>query len=243
MSATKRLTSSLRWDVQLQIRYGFYIAAVVMMFVWLVILSQIEITSAFTGFIAFFLLTNLNLGTFLFIGGIMLFEKTERTIDAIIVTPIRFSEYMSSKIISLTILALVENFIIVLLIFRSLLGFFDYVLIFLSIVIMAATYILFGFAFVVKYKSLNEFLFPAIFAIFFLELPVFQFLGLDSTFWTIAYFLTPMQPVTLLATGVTGSLLAWQWIAGIIGSAFWLVVGWYLARRQYTRHIIRRLSL
>ncbi|MDX1414924.1 MAG: hypothetical protein R3293_12085, partial [Candidatus Promineifilaceae bacterium] len=98
-----RLASSMKWDARLQWRNGFYYAALIVIIVWTLLLSQIPNTLASIGSssLAWLLpaavLGNLLIGTFYFMGGLLLLEKGEGTLEAQIVTPLRSSEYLISK--------------------------------------------------------------------------------------------------------------------------------------------------
>src|SRR5262245_66679606 len=81
----KRLLATVRCDVTLQLRHGFYYATAFVL-IWCVVLVS-RITSVdLSWLLPALLLGNLLLNTFYFIGGLILPEKGERTLEAQVVT-------------------------------------------------------------------------------------------------------------------------------------------------------------
>jgi hypothetical protein len=58
---------------------------------------------------------NLLINGFFFMAGLVLLEKGEGTLEAQVVTPLRTGEYLASKVITLTVLSLLESVLLVLL--------------------------------------------------------------------------------------------------------------------------------
>ena len=111
----KRLVSVFRWDVTLQYRYKFVAVSVGMVLFWGSLFSLIPgIGRVDAGVVvpAFFVI-NLYVTTFYFISGLVLFEKSEGVLTMLAATPLRDVEYLLSKVVSLTLLALVESLLIV----------------------------------------------------------------------------------------------------------------------------------
>jgi fluoroquinolone transport system permease protein len=112
----KRLLAALGCDARLQFRNGFYYAAALVAGVMAVGLGQLGrwLPGINLGWLApGFIVSNMLLGTFYFMGGLVLLEKGEGTLEAQVVTPLRSREYLASKVITLAGLALVENLVIV----------------------------------------------------------------------------------------------------------------------------------
>ena len=108
-----RLLETIRCDVRLQHRNGFYYAVAFLLFFFAILVTFVPID--WTPWLAALLLGNMMLATFFFLGGLILLEKGEGTLEALIVTPLSDFEYLASKIVTLTLLATAEQLMLVLL--------------------------------------------------------------------------------------------------------------------------------
>ncbi|KJS21613.1 MAG: hypothetical protein VR72_09755 [Clostridiaceae bacterium BRH_c20a] len=98
-----RLSKLLKWDFLFQAKYGIIIAAIVITLVWLGLISLLPaFIMDYVIPIAF--ITDFAVTGFLFIAAMLFFEKGQGTLDVIVTSPIKVSEYILSKIISLSIL-------------------------------------------------------------------------------------------------------------------------------------------
>lgn len=104
-----RLASALRLELTVQVRQKFLHAGIFSGFIWLAVLLPMphSLRSVAEPYI---LLGDFAIIGFFFIGGTVFFEKQERTIGAIVSTPLRFWEYLAAK---LTVLVLVSLFVAV----------------------------------------------------------------------------------------------------------------------------------
>ena len=97
----KVLLQMLRWDVVMQMRYGFWIVAVLVVaprIAGLLFVNDALARSLLPA--AIFL--DVSLTGVLFMAGVFFFEKREGTIFAMSVTPIHTFHWLASKVISLT---------------------------------------------------------------------------------------------------------------------------------------------
>ena len=153
-----RLISTIRWDIQLQIRNGFYYVAAFMAVFLIGVLWTLsdEVLSSLLPALVF---ENIFIGTFFFMAGLLLLEKGEGTLEGLITTPLRQGEYLLSKLITLTLLAVLESLVVIIVVYG--LG-FNILLMILGIVLLGTLYALLGFILVIRYDSINSFLLPAI---------------------------------------------------------------------------------
>ena len=100
-----RLTSALRLEVTLQIRQKFLYAAVFSGLIWLAVLLPMShrLRQMAEPYV---LLGDIAIIGFFFIGGSVFFEKQERTLSAVISTPLRFWEYLTAKLLVLLTISL-----------------------------------------------------------------------------------------------------------------------------------------
>jgi len=145
----RRLRAAIGCDIRLQFRNGFYYVVAVVLAGWVVLLSRLPSVD-WGRFLPPLLLGNLTMATFYFIGGLVLLEKGEGTLEAQVVTPLTIGEYLASKVITLVA----------------------------GIVSASVIYILFGFMAVARYDAINEFLFPSVLYTLALALPLIPYFGL-----------------------------------------------------------------
>ncbi|MCL5998697.1 MAG: ABC transporter permease [Chloroflexi bacterium] len=229
----RRLLSTLWWDVRLQFRNGFYYAVAFVLVFWVVLVSQLRMLD-WALLLPLLMLGNLIISTFYFIGGLVLLEKGEGTLEAQIVTPLRTWEYLTSKVISLTLLTLIENLVIALVTYGP--GFAVLPLL-LGVAAASAFYVLAGFVAVAGYDSINEYLFPSLpYALFFM-LPALDYLGI----WKSGlFYLHPLQAPLLLMQAAFRPVEAGQWIYALSYSLVWIGVVYVLSRRAFHRFIIAK---
>jgi fluoroquinolone transport system permease protein len=219
--------------MRLQVRNGFYAASVFIVAVWAGLFSQIpylDLTVLWGGVIA----ANLMITTFYFIGGLVLLERDEGSLAARSVTPLRPGEYIGSKVLTLTGLAVLENTILTLLL--AALGFVrigaGFPLMILGTALISILYCLAGFTVVVRYRSINEYLMPSILYIFLLGLPLVDYFGL----WrSPVFYLHPLQAALILMRGDAsmGAVLY-----GLLYSAAAIALAAVLAGRAYRRLVL-----
>lgn len=228
---TARLLNSVRWDVQLQFRNGFYYASAFVAVIATLIFMQLN-NETLRDIYPVLLVGNMLINTFYFMAGILLLEKGEGTLEGLVVTPLRKSEYLLSKLVTLCVLALVESSLIVILPY----GFgFNFLWLTVSIVFMAAMYCLMGFVMVVRYDSINTFLLPSIVATTLLSLPMLSYFGLWDV-WLM--YLHPVQAPLLLAKAAFLPIETWQIVYGLLYSALWIGVLFWWSQKAFYQFVI-----
>ncbi len=106
-----RLLHAVLADIRFQLKHGFYLVYAIITAMYLIILSFLpeNILSIALPLIVFSDPSVLGL---FFIGGIILMEKGQGVLMVLVVSPLRTSEYILSKVISLTIVSLLAAFAI-----------------------------------------------------------------------------------------------------------------------------------
>jgi fluoroquinolone transport system permease protein len=100
-----RLVSALRLELTLENRQRFLHAAIFSGLIWLAVLLPMPGTLRRVAE-PYMLLGDTCIIGFFFIAGTMFFEKQERTIGAVLSTPLRFWEYLTAKLILLVLISL-----------------------------------------------------------------------------------------------------------------------------------------
>lgn len=233
----KRLLATMRTDLRLQLRNGFYIAAAFVVLVLVILLRQLPEASRSLG-LPMLIFGNLLINGFFFVAGLVLLEKGEGTLEAQVVTPLRTGEYLASKIVTLTLLSLVESGLIVLLTvglnvsWPALLA---------GVVLMTPLLVLAGFLLVSRYDTLNEFMFPAVGAVAVLSLPLLPAMGLLEGVLDGAWvYVMPVEPSWLLLQAAVAPVEPWQPIYGLLAGALWVAIAFVLAQRAFYRFVIMK---
>lgn len=225
-----RLVATLACDIRLQVRNGFYYAVGFVALISILILAQFS-SSALAYWMPLLILSNLFINTFYFIAGQVLLEKGEGTLHAQVVTPLKNSEYLASKVLSLTLLSLAENLLIVLVGYGTEFNMFLFVS---GMVGAAAMYTLCGFLAVSKYTSINEYLFPSfLYTLAFIP-PFLSYVGLEG----IWLYLHPLQAPLILLEGAFTGIGMGPLLYGVLYSGLWIVVFFVLARRAFIRFLV-----
>lgn len=225
-----RLAASVRCDVRLQVRNGFYWAVAFVLCIFAILIGRLP-EFDWAPVLPPLVLGNLAMATFYFIAGLVLLEKGEGTLEAQVVTPLRPREYLISKLATLTGLSVVENLLIAVLAHGTR---FHWPAMILGIVMASALYCLLGFVVVSRYDGVNEFLFPSMLWTTLVMLPVLHYIGLWPGGWM---YLHPFQAPLVMLKAAFFPIETWQWVYALGYSALWVWVGFAWSRRSFRRFV------
>jgi len=231
----KRLVAAIRLDVRLQIRYGLYAVTAIVVAVWGIALWMFgeALRPHAALLVPVFVAGNLLMTTFYFVAALVLFEKGEDSLSAIATTPLRDSEYLLSKVVSLTALALVESLVIVVLLSRP--GTRWYLLVPAS-ALLAGVYTMLGFVAIVRHDSINEFLIPSLGYVFALTFPIAGLFGLVDHNLFLPH---PLEMALVLMRGAYEPEPAWKIAVALAGLVAWFVATFLWARARFDRFVVR----
>ncbi len=235
-SAAARLGATVALDIRLQARnYLYSIGVGVAVCLGLAARFFLEMPTVAA------LLPGLWLGaigstTFMFVAGMILLEKSERTVDALVVTPLPVTTYLTSKVVTLTGFAAIESLIV--LVVAHGLAQVRLVPLLLGITFLGVMYTLAGIAQVASQASVTDFLVPGgIVALTILQIPFLDAFG----FWSHpALYVIPTQATVVLMKGAFAGMEPWQWFYGIGYSLVSIVGASWLARRRFQRHMVEK---
>ena len=228
-----RLAATVRLDLRLQLRNGFYYAVAFVLACWFVLLSRLPAID--WGYVLPpFVFGNLVMVNFYFVAGLVLLEKGEGTLEAQVVTPLADWEYLASKTVTLAGLSLVEQLVIV---WSAHGGGFAAGPLVAGIVLAAVLYTLTGFLLVARYRSINEYMFPSVLFVAILSLPMLHYFGLWDH-WLL--YLHPFTAPLVLLVGAFRPIPPWQWVYGVLYSGAWAGLLLLAGRRAFDRFIVAR---
>lgn len=221
-----RILAAFVNDVRLQVRYGLYVVSAVMVLVWGALLGTaaraVPLSTAML--LPPLVVLNLLVTTFYFMAALVLFEKAEGVLPAIVVTPLSGTAYLLSKALSLTFLATLETLLIAAVLFDDV----PWTRTIAASLLLGIIYAGAGFVAVARYGSINEFLMPSTFVVLALLLPLLAHLGVVPR-WTM--LLHPVDgPMRLIAEpGADAIALALAWCAIALAAA----------RMAFVRFVVR----
>lgn len=228
-----RLAATVRLDLRLQVRNGFYYAVAFVLACWFGVLTRLPPID--WGYVLpAVVFGNLVMVNFYFVAGLVLLEKGEGTLEAQVVTPLADWEYLASKALTLAALSVVEQVVIVWSAYGS--GFAAGPLV-AGVALAGVLYTLTGFLLVARYRSINEFLFPSVLFTTVLSLPMLHYFGLWDT---PLFYLHPFTAPLMLLGGAFRPIALWEWTYGVLYSAAWAGLLLLAGRRAFDRFIVAR---
>ena len=230
-----RLLASLRRDVLLQVRYKL---VAVSLFVVVFLGGLLSLVPEATrpepdAIVPAFVVVNFMVTTLYFVCGLVLFEKGEAVLSAMVATPLRDWEYLLSKVLSLTVLACFETFAIVVLFFGVDVS---WGLLLSGALSLGGIYTLLGFVAIARFDSINEFLMPSVLLVMALELPLLAHFDVMSR---VPLLLHPVEPALTLMRAAYEPVAGGELVYALVATGFWLGISYWWARREFGRFIVR----
>ncbi len=232
----RRLASTLRLEVTIANRQKFLHAALFSGLIWLAVLLPMSrgLRPVAEPYI---LLGDTAIIGFFFIAGSVFFEKQERTLGAVISTPLRFWEYLAAK---LTVLVLISLFVA--LVVPTIAHGLAYHIVPLALGIVLATLLmlLVGFISSLPFASVSDWFLCAIFPLtVMLALPVLHYSGVWST--PLLYVIPTQGPLLLLAAAFDQVTLGpWQTAYAVAYPMVCTAGLWWVAKVTFDRFVVAR---
>lgn len=229
-----RLRSALRLELALQYRQRFLHAAVFSGLIWLAVLLPMPagLRAAAEPYV---LLGDIAVIGFFFIGGSVFFEKQERTLSAVIATPLRFAEYLAAKVtvlcavslgVALTVVTIAHGVA-----YRPwpLVG---------GVVLGTLLMLLIAFITSLPFGSVGDWFIFGVVPLSVMNLPVLHLSGLWPN--PVLYLVPTQGPLLLLGAGFDHVILApWQVAYSVTYPVMCLVGLYVLARATFVRYVVR----
>jgi fluoroquinolone transport system permease protein len=230
-----RFASALRLELTLQVRQKFLHAGIFSGLIWLAVLLPMphHLRPVAEPYV---LVGDIAIIGFFFIGGAVFFEKQERTIGAIISTPLRFWEYLTAK---LTLLVLISLFVAVTVAIVADGFAFDPVPLVVGVVLGTLVMLLVGFISSLPFGSVTDWFLAATIPLAVLSLPVLHYSGA----WpNPSLYLVPTQgPLYLLGAAFDQVTLApWQIVYTVLYPIVCLAGLYWVARTMFFRYVVER---
>lgn len=238
-----RLLSMMKVNVMVQLRNNLYTIGIVVAVITAGMLAWLGSAEQLFSIVPTLLLLVVGGTTFLYVGAMIFFEKDQGTLNATIVSPVRPSEYLWSKIITLTALATLESMIMVggamlVMSFYETGALPNIPLLLIGALAIGVLYTLMGIILMVRFDTITDFLIPMTFVIIVLQLPFVYFWGV---FEFSALLVIPTSAPAMLMRGAFMPLADWEWAYGVGYTAVLIIALTFWAYRAFAAHIIMKV--
>ena len=223
-----RLLSTVQLDMKLQSRNRLYVIGVFMaVMLGLMVRFLIPAEHAGRGLAAFYVL-GLGGTTFMFGASMLLLEKADRTLQALQTSMITTADYVGSKVLTLTVFAMVESLIVYAIAARGVPTHFGWLL--LGMAVLGAFYTLVGLGLSSRYDAVTRFLLPTgTIVAMILQLPFLSLIGVGPDWlWSLIPTMAPL----LFLQAAFEPLATWQWVYAAVMSTAMLAGAWWFCRQQ-----------
>ena len=236
-----RLGAALRLDALAQSRNRLYAISIAVAAVGAAMLGWLSTPERLVGTVPLALLAFVGGSTLLYVVAMLVLERADGTLAALLVSPLRPWEYLTSKVLSLTAIALLEAAIVV----GGAWVWLDrggpvplpnVPLLVAGVVALGAMHVLAGVVLAVPHPRLMDVLVPMSLVALFFQLPAAYFVGAADSPWLL---LVPTGPATMLVRGAFVRLEPWQWVYAVGGSlgVLGVLAPWSL--RRFETHVTR----
>lgn len=227
-----RLASLIKLDAMLIVRNKILLVTLVVTALYAAVFQVLPETH-FRTVISILIFTDPVMLGFLFIGVMVLFEKQGNTLHALSVSPVREGEYIASKAITLTTLALLSALVMSL----AAVGFrFQVLFLSIAVVLSSFLFIFLGFTGVSRVQTFNQ---------YFIVIPLFMipcFLPFLNNFGitdTILWYVIPTQASLILFEAAFSEVGLYDKIYALVYLPFSLFPAFALAKLSWHRNLIK----
>lgn len=210
-------------DIKFQVKYGFYFIYLIFTLLYIVSLTILPADwIKETSWILIF--TDPSIMGLVFMGAIVQLEISEKTFNSLAVAPIKSSEYLLSKLLSLAFLSLVVSLI---------LGIYagsvsNYLTFIIGILMGSIIFSSIGLILAFKSKSLNQFILYIIPIMLLIVLPgIFYIFGKDNP-WLI------LHPGIAIVAMISSK---GSFVLSLISLTIWLGITYYLAFKMVNKNL------
>lgn len=168
----------------------------------------------------------------MFAASMLLFDRSEGTLNALRVSRLTASEYVISKVLTLGVFSGIESAIVYLIAARGIPTNFLYLL--LGLIVLGSFYTMLGIGLVAPFHSVTKFLLPTgTLVAMLLQLPVLSLAGIGSeTLW----WWIPSQAPLLLMKAAFEPLSPQEWIYASLMSVCMLIAAYFFSLYRCSRY-------
>ena len=236
-AGARRLAVCVGNDVRLQVRHGLYSVYAVICLMYVLILRSVT-PAARAALLPLLVFVDPTMLGFFFVGGIVLLERTDRTLSGFFTTPAGVSHYFTAKVLSLSLLAALAGEAIALL---SVGTAYRPLLLAGAVILASAIFTLIGLAAVTRFRTVNGYLMGSVLYMLPFALPVAGYFGWFLT--PLTYVIPSRGALDLVAASFSPAPVTPQvWMPALFSQLAWLAGAGLWARRWFARYVIRSIG-
>ncbi|WP_457134597.1 fluoroquinolone export ABC transporter permease subunit [Mycobacteroides abscessus] len=231
-----RYLTALRLETLLQHRQKFLYAGIFSGLIWLAVLLPMPhgLRPVAEPYV---LVGDIAIIGFFFIGGTVFFEKQERTLSAIVATPLRFWEYLAAKLTVLLAISVFVALVVVIVVHGTHFGLAPLLA---GVLLGTLLMLLVGFITSLPFESVTDWFMATVIPLALLLIPpVVHYSGLWPN--PVLYLVPTQGPLMLLGAAFDQIQLApWQFVYAVLYPLIWLACLCRLAKTMFTRFVVER---
>lgn len=224
------LARAVGWDLRLLARHQVITVAAVVTAAYAAAFRALPASRA-TEVVVVLVFSDPTMIGFLFVGVMVLFERGAGTLDAVVVTPLSPSQYLWSKALALTAVA-VPCGLVMAVAARGMA--FDAVWLVAGVALTSALFVLIGFVAVARVRTVNAYLLLVPLFLVPLNLPFLGFLGVVES---PLLYLLPTQASLVLLESAFAARPAWELVYAVVLLAVSCAVALRLALRAFALRV------
>lgn len=228
----KRFLNMAYWQLKLLIEYRIVLIAVITGLLYCSVLLALPALRTDLVIIPIIFSDPVMLG-FIFIGVLVLFEKSDNTLPAQAVTPLKPYEYLWAKAISLLVPAIIICFALALSAYRFN---FKPLILLLGVIPASIIFTFIGFAGVARVKTFNQFI---IVIPVFLAPSILPLLNIFEITNIWIFNLVPTYSVLRILFSMTTEISNTVLMAHVAYLVFWIIITNYWAVKTYSKRILK----
>ena len=221
----------LKKEIILQWRQGFWLVYFVFTAIYVTVLLSLPEKNRMLVSLILILSDTTMLGV-IFIGALVLLEKQQAVIQSLFVTPLEPSQYIWSKTISLSLIAISMSILVYLPVWH----FSAYTpLLLATIAFTAGTFVLLGLGLAARIDTINQYFGLLIGVSMLLILPVLPYMLLEQH---PIFLILPYVASLDLMLGALNPLPVWRILLDIVLLVVWGYIAYRYAIRRVTRYLV-----
>jgi fluoroquinolone transport system permease protein len=221
----------LKKEIILQWRQGFWLVYFVFTAIYVTVLLSLPEKNRMLVSLILILSDTTMLGV-IFIGALVLLEKQQAVIQSLFVTPLEPSQYIWSKTISLSLIAISMSILVYLPVWH----FSAYTpLLLATIAFTAGTFVLLGLGLAARIHTINQYFGLLMGVTMLLILPVLPYMLLEQH---PIFLILPYVASLDLMLGALNPLPVWRILLDIVLLVVWGYIAYRYAIRRVTRYLV-----
>lgn len=228
------LLNSIKYDIRFGFRHNFYGAYMIVAVVYILALRMIpEGSQENIGMLILFSDPSA-LGAF-FIGAIIMLEKSQNTLQGVLITPMSIKKYIWTKVLSLLMISVGSSVVIAIF---GIGGDINYILIVISVGLTAIFFTLVGFVIALYSKSLNSYFINSMVIVPFM-IPVLGYLNIYSNemFKILpSYWSLELLKASMYKMDVVNIILA------ILILGLWCIIAFIVVEKVFNYKVILKVG-